>query len=229
MPLALCPRQRTYRARKKRYMKKALILIVLLVTPTLALAQGTVVLQNQTGLIRQWTSSSDSTLIPVPKNGGYVELMSASAGTFLPNPSLTSFSSLAGFLAANPGWSLPDPGSSATPAIIGFGPGLFNGGTLILHGIPGGANAEYIIAAWTGAFTTYDAVYAAVLADPSASFIGLSPIYTTATGNPSLTPPGLPVSLRSTFGGLVMGTPEPSAFTLAGLGAVMLVLFRRRR
>ena len=89
---------------------------------------------------------------------------------------MSSFSSLAGFLAANPGWSLPDPGSSPTPAIIGLGPGLFDGGTLILHGIPGGANAEYIIIAWTGAFTTYDAAYAAHVADPSASFIGLSPI-----------------------------------------------------
>ena len=138
-------------------MIKALTLAVLLVTPTMAFTQGTVVLQNQTGLVRQWASITDLTLIPVPKGGGYVELMSAAPGTPLANANLTQFSSLAGFLAANPGWSLPAAGSSPTPAIIGFGPGLFNGGTLILNGIAGGANAEYIIAAWTGPFTTYEA------------------------------------------------------------------------
>ena len=185
-------------------MKKAFTLVVLIVTPTMAFAQGTVALQNQTGLVKQWTSLTDQTLIPVPKNGGYVELMSAPVGTALANPNLLLFSSLAAFLAANPGWSLPDPGSSPTPAIIGFGAGLFNSGTLILHGIPGGANAEYIIAAWTGAFTTYDAAYAAALADPNASVIGLSPIATTATGNPSAIPPGTAVSLRPTFPGITL-------------------------
>jgi hypothetical protein len=178
-------------------MKKAFTLVVLLVTPTMAFAQGTVALQNQTGLVKQWTSASDSTLIAVPKGGGYVELMSAPVGTALLNPNLRQFSSLAGFLAANPGWSLPQGNPPAS--IIGLGAGLFNGGTLTLNGIPGGANAEYIIAAWTGPFTTYDAAIAS-----GASIIGLSAIATTATGDPTTTPPGLPISLRPTFAGLAL-------------------------
>ena len=184
-------------------MNKALPLVVMIVTPMMAFAQGMVALQNQTGLVRQRTSSSDPTLIAVPKNGGYVELMSAPVGTALPNPNLTGFSSLSSFLAANPGWSFAQGNPAAS--IIGFGAGLFNGGALTLQNIPGGARAEYIVAAWSGAFTTYEAAYAAAMANPSASWFGLSAIDTTLTGNPSSTPPGTPISLRASFTGLTLG------------------------
>jgi hypothetical protein len=179
-------------------MKKAFTLVVLIVTPTMAFAQGTVVLQNQTGLVRQWTSATDSTQINIPKNGGYVQLISAPVGTALVNPNLANFSSLSSFLAANPGWSFAAGNPPAT--IIGFGAGLFNGGTLTLQNIPGGARAEYIVVAWTGAFTTYEAAYNA-----GTSIIGVSAIDTTATGDPTATPPGFPVSLRPTFTGITLG------------------------
>ena len=71
-------------------MKEALTLIILIVTPSMAFAQGTVVLGNQTGLIKQWTSATDSTLISVPKGGGYVELFAAPVGTPLVNPLYTA-------------------------------------------------------------------------------------------------------------------------------------------
>src|ERR1035441_2877011 len=106
-------------------MKKALTLIVLIVTPAMAFAQGTVTLANQTGLVRMWTSPSDPTLINVPKGGGYVELIAAPVGPALVNPlfSVTggfNYSSVAGFLAANPGWALPSNASGpGTPGLIG--------------------------------------------------------------------------------------------------------------
>ena len=93
-------------------MKKAFALVVLIVTPMMAFAQGTVVLGNQTGLVKQWTSATDNTLISVPKGGGYVELIAAPIGTALVNPLFPvyggfNYSSIAGFLAANPGWGSP--------------------------------------------------------------------------------------------------------------------------
>ena len=71
-------------------MKKAFTLAVLIVTPTMAFAQGTVVLGNRTGLVKQWTSPTDPTLIGVPKGGGYVELVAAPVGTPLVNPPFTT-------------------------------------------------------------------------------------------------------------------------------------------
>ena len=122
-------------------MKKAFTLFVLIVAPTMVYAQGTVVFQNQTGLVRQWTSIWNPTLITTPQNGGYVQFLCAPAGTALTSPfGPLTYSALSGFLAANPGWSfaLGNPPAS----IIGFGPGLFNGGTLTIPGIPAGGAAE---------------------------------------------------------------------------------------
>ena len=45
-------------------MKKAFALVVLIVTPMMVFAQGTVVFQNElTGLVKQWTGYYDSSLI----------------------------------------------------------------------------------------------------------------------------------------------------------------------
>jgi uncharacterized protein (TIGR03382 family) len=59
----------------------------------------------------------------------------------------------------------------------------------------------------------------------------MSAIATTATGDVFHTPPGTPVSLSTTFAGITLAPsiPEPATFALAGLGAVLLLLFRRRR
>jgi hypothetical protein len=47
-------------------MKKAFALVFLFVTPCIMFAQGTVMFNNRTGLVRQWTSAYDSTLAPFP-------------------------------------------------------------------------------------------------------------------------------------------------------------------
>ena len=97
-------------------MKKAFALVVLIVAPTMVFAQGTVVFSNSTsGLVKQWTSFTDHTLINVPVGSGSVQLLAAPAGTAL-QPlvwgSALVYSSLAGLLSANPGWNAYDPHSA---------------------------------------------------------------------------------------------------------------------
>jgi hypothetical protein len=217
-------------------MKKAFALVVLMVTPTMAFAQGTVILGNQTGLVKQWTSITDSTLISVPKAGGYVELIAAPVGTPLVNRLISvegnaNYSSIAGFLAANPGWALPSNATGAgTPGLIGLGAGVFADGTYTINNIGDGANAQYFLIGWTGTAVTADAAIAAAIS--YAACFGESAIFTTATSSLVGTPaPPLPVNLRGTFGGMTLfpiDTPESSSIVLAGLGLAALLIFRRR-
>ena len=189
-----------------------------------AFAQGTVALQNATGLVQQWTSPTDSTLMSVPKNGGYIELLAAPAGTALVG-NITTYSSLSGFLGINPLWHVgTSAGGPGFP--IALAPGLFNSGTVTIGNIGVGASAEYLLIGWTGAFTTYDAAFAA---NTGTGMFGQSAVTTTATGDPTITPPGFPTSLRLSFGGMTLSpVPEPATFALAGLGLAALVAFRRR-
>ena len=69
---------------------------------TSAFAQGTVVFNNGTGLVQQWTAADNSTLINVPKGGGMVQLFWAPSGTAYTPWSGTM--SGAQFIAANPLW-----------------------------------------------------------------------------------------------------------------------------
>jgi hypothetical protein len=228
-------------------MKKALTLVVLIVTPSIVFAQGTVAFENSlTGLVQRWTSSNDSTLAPVPVGGGYVQLIATTKGNPLLHPLgvyegssgfLPEYSSLTGFLAANPGWVVPysyryEPPAPQVPTPINGAPGIFNGGTMFIPApeVLGGADADYVVIGWTGPYATYDAAYAADLANPNSSFLGMSAIATTQTGNAGVNP-STPVPLSLTFQGLTLAPaviPEPTTVLLAGLGAVLLLLFRRR-
>ena len=199
-----------------------------------AFAQGTVVFQNLTGQIKQWTSASDATLIASPKGAFTVDLISAASGIALPNPLGAynasgnfvvnpSYTTLATWLAANPGWSSDAVGGTSSVN------GIFNNGTVSLIGIPGTAtSAQYLIVGW--ASTAVDLDHAIANKD----WIGESAIFTTTVGNPDLTPPGVATSLKATFTGMTLapsGTatvPEPATFALFGLGAAALLIFRRR-
>jgi hypothetical protein len=216
-------------------MKKTLTLVVLILTPTIILAQGTVNFVNSsTSLVQKWTGVYDSTLMPVSVGGGYVQFIAAPKNTTLWAPLGSydlfgfqpNYTSLAAFLAANPGWAV-----ASAPTEINVGAGLFNGGTVTVNGISPGADADYLVIGWTGPYSTYDAAFAASRAHLDSSFLGTSAIATTATGNPTLSPPGTPVSLSFTFPGFTLaplGIPEPTTVLLAGLGAVVLLVFRRR-
>jgi len=211
-------------------MKKYLVTLAITALATSAFAQGTVVFNNNSsGLVKQWTSASDPTLISVPKLGGSVTLFAAAPGASL-NPLGTvgaggytaNYANLAAFLAANTGWA-----QIATTGILPIAAGQYNGGTQTIAG-GAGANAQYFVVGWTGAFASYDAAMAA-----GSGFIGVSSVFATTTGNPTTVPPGTPVSLNSTFTGMTLATvssvPEPSTFALAGLGAAALMIFRRRK
>lgn len=185
-------------------MKKALTLVVLIVTPSMIFAQGSIEFNNRTGLVQQWTSAYDSTLAPVPVGGGYVQLIAAPVGTPLQplgvyagsSGFLPGYSSLAGFLAANPGWAVPYAGWGATPfapAPISFAPGIFSGGSGVIPSIGDGADADYVVIGWTGPYATYDAAYSADLANPNSSFSGCQP-------SPRL----IPASFK-----LILGLPSP--------------------
>ena len=206
-------------------MKKAFTLVVLMVTPTLAFAQGTVgFVNNSSGYVMQPTSSTDPTLIRVPVGGAQVELLAAPAGTpFIPFVQLSfggfvlNFTSLEGFLAANPGWADIATTGFNTPAA-----GRFNGGTVTLTNVAGGADAEYVIIGWTGNSATLDEAFRA------GALVSWSPMLTTTTGSAG-TPPIAATPLSATFTGITFGclggyfmgfTTQPTSQTVV-LGATV--------
>jgi len=211
-------------------MKKLLGITAACALTASAFAQGTVTFQNLTGLVKQWTSATDSTLVSATKGNAMVDLITAATGVTLPNPLGTynaagnfipAYSTLATFLTANPGWTSQAVGG------VNSANGIFNNGTVSLTGIADGANAQYLIIGWTGTEATYD------LAVTDKEMLGTSGVFTTGTGDPSTTPPGTPINLRATFTGLTLAPsgsviPEPTSFALLGLGAAAMLIFRRR-
>jgi hypothetical protein len=193
-------------------MKKAFTLAVLIVTPSMVFAQGTVAFGNSAliGPVKQWTDANNSTLINVPRSGGYVQLLAAPKGTPLSRPLVSqgpdglgtvNFNSLSGFQAANLGWA-----AYATVPISSLTAGQFYDGVVTISNVNVGANADYFLLGWTGNYATIDAAIAATIVGGwTASFLGESVIFTTVTGNPMTTPPGTPVSLSSTFQGMTLG------------------------
>jgi len=222
-------------------MKKLLGILAISALAASAFAQGTINLLNQTGLVQQWTAVGNDTLKSAPAVTTYIEVIAAPSGTTLANPLFTTvsggyyanYSSLEGFLAANTAWALTaGTANPAAPTPL-LAAGIFSGGGQSINNITAGANAAYMVLGWTGGFSTFDAALTAELGDPTmtSSFLGLSAIDTTATGNPTATPPGIPVALKRSFGGVTLAPvtiPEPTSFALAGLGLAALLVFRRR-
>lgn len=163
---------------------------------TSAFAQGTVVFANNTGVVQQWTSASDQTLIAVPKAGGFVQLAFAPTGTAFTayHPGDTT----AMWLTSNPGWALGAISAFNTPA-----PGKFNGGSVSLTGVAAGANADYAIFGWTGASATYDAALTA------GAMTGVSGKFTTGTGGVG-SPPTPAISLAGSFTGMTLTADRKS-------------------
>jgi hypothetical protein len=198
-------------------MKKYLSVLAVAAMASSAFAQGLVNFNNGTGLVQQWTSPANSTLISVPKGGGVVQLYWAAAGTaYTPwSASLTP----AAWYAANPGWSLGGSIGFTTPAA-----GKFAGGAQTLTPLTPGGNIDYVVIGWTGSAASFDAALAAN------AMVGVSSKFSSGTGNPTTVPPGTATPLSASFGGMTLQpVPEPSTFALAGLGAAALLIFRRRK
>jgi hypothetical protein len=98
-------------------------------------------------------------------------------------------------------------------------PGTVVGGTRTAPVTPPGATANFQIRAWEVASgATFD----------EATHRGISDIVSVATGNPTVTPPGVPGSLGALSVQMAI-VPEPSVIALGALGAGALLLLRRRK
>jgi hypothetical protein len=185
---------------------------------TSAFAQGTIVFNNGTGLVKQWTAADNSTLINVPKGGGMVQLFWAPSGSAY-TPWAAGMTEAA-FKTANPLWKQEVTVGFTTP-----GAGKFSGGGLTLTPLtPAGGGIDYVIMGWTGTAASFDAALS------GGAMLNVSGKFASGTGNPTASPPGVPVPLSSTFGGMTLQpVPEPSTLALAGLGAAALLIFRRRK
>ena len=191
----------------------------LTVCATSAFGQGTVVFNNGTGLVSTWTSTINTTALPIPAGShtSYVQLVYAPAGT--PSGPLGFLQGIGDWVTSNPGWNLGGISdfSSSTEA------GKFSGGVVTLTGIPAGANANYAFFGWSGGYDpgVPDTYF-------SELFRGLSSVFTTATGGAG-TPP---VPLADSLGGLFLRPtlliPEPSTWSLMVIGAAAILLYRRK-
>jgi hypothetical protein len=117
-------------------------------------------------------------------------------------------------------------GSGITTAFgTGASAGYFFGGVATLPGTTTGQSVFVQARAWdaTGGATDY-----ATAANAPSGFIGESNIIPITLGG-STTPPPFMVGLDSFNLHPVAPVPEPATFALAGLGAVALLLFRRRK
>ena len=204
-----------------------------------ACAQGTVSLPLSTSYKAQYTlDGSLAGVIAIPVGNpaqipGYgqinIQVYSAAVGTASP---FTAFG--AGFIPS--AWTA----SSTTPLhqIIGAA-GLTPLTTFSLTGVAGGANAEVMVVGWTGDYPDWNTAYTAypdhmvMLARSGDILSGGALAWVNGTGNPGGSPPSPPVALVTGalgYNGLVFyRIPEPSTFALAGLGAAMLMIFRRRK
>ena len=212
-------------------MKKALALVILIVAPSIIFAQGTIAVAN--GADSLVMERVPFLFVSVPAGGGMVQFLAAAdgtpvkpLGTFRPDSDggasfITTYNTLASYLAANPGWN--------ACSAVGIAPitGRFNAGVVTVSPLVAGGNIEYVVIGWTGSSASLDDAIAS-----GSAAIGESALYTgIAMGNPTTTPPATPSLMSSSFLGLALApvvVPEPSAFELAGLGAVMLAVLRRR-
>lgn len=198
---------------------KLLLSLALVFSTAVALAQGTVAIQNTSSTLVQYQTNyiysypyPPPELAPVPVGGGYVELLWAPLGT----------TDLNLFTALGP------------PIVITPAPGRFGGAVRTIpagtgfNGIAPGDTVSAVVRAWTGtAPTWYQALFG------GSSLLGWSAIFTVDTGNPLTTPLEPPGSIVSStangFAGInLVFIPEPTSMALAGLGAASLLIFRRR-
>jgi hypothetical protein len=117
-----------------------------------------------------------------------------------------------------------------TPLLTGAQAGYFLGGVQTITTVAGGGTADFLIEVWNSAsYSSFAAAQAAGTPNAFAWSNGGAAL-TVTTGNPTTTPAGLPASLTAlgTTPIQLNGVPEPSTLALAGLGAVALLMFRRR-
>ena len=197
-----------------------------------AFAQGTVSLPLGNTYQVKWDNAGSFTPVPVgnPAQLGIwgqlnIQVYYAPVGTASP---FTAFG--AGLIPA------PWTASSTTPlhqitTIAGWTPAT----TFTLPTAAGGANTEVMVVGWTGNAPDWNSALelgGSRLAWTGSTLSGGALAWVNGTGNPNASPPATPVALVTGalgYNGLAFDVPEPCSFALAGLGAVMLMVFHRRR
>jgi hypothetical protein len=189
-------------------MKKLTLIAASLVAALNLYAQGDVIFDNfEGGLLANNFRGGDV----AASDGIVVQLyasMSGNGGTFIPVPdSIVQ----AGLLADG----FYDRGVVRIPASV----------------VGGGAGAFLEVRAWESAYgaSFEEAVNAAAMGGRVA-LRGISPTFmVAATGNPSATPPGVPVSISALVPAFGVNVPEPSVIALGLIGAGALLVLRRRK
>jgi len=216
-------------------MKKLVGILAISALAVSAFAQGTInVANNAATVVQQWASAADHTLSSVSANGGKIQFFAAPDGTAFkalgtlvatgsPQGFSAVYTTLATWMAANPGWAAYQIGNIAPVA------GRFSAGVATVSPLAAGGKIEYVLVGWSGTSASLDAAIS------TGADVGQSPLFTgVGTGNPTTTPPGTPSGLTDTFTGLTLAplasaVPEPSTFALAGLGAAAMLILRRRK
>lgn len=182
-------------------MKKLLVLSAFAVSGLVAFAQGTINFNNRV--------TADGINAPVTDGFGV---------------KLDGIRYQAQLLAGPNAASIVPIVASITPFRTGSVTGYFNGGSVAVATVAPGAVATVQIRAWdTQAGATYDSAVA------SGYGFGTSKVFTVTTGGAG-DPPGVPGNMLNlgTDGFSLAAVPEPSVVALGLLGAVGLLIRRRK-
>lgn len=190
-------------------MKKLITLVVLLASVAYTQAQGTVNFANSAATRIFYAAS-----VPAPLGGTAVQVGAFTVGLYYAPLS-------AGATPAEVPWS-----AMSLIATTGIAPaaGRFLGGTVTTPATTaGGGDAYFAVRVWQNTFASYD------LAAAGGGYRNQTDtIFRNGTGNPSSVPPGAPLAL-SGFTGITNVVPEPATIVLGALGALGLLLIRRRK
>ena len=221
-------------------MKKILLTTLALAVVTGALAQGTVVFNNNVA------GSSSRVYLPDPLNPGVQTTGNTAAqnpvGTTTYAGALVSGSGYTAQLWAIPGNTLPggpftsygvpvsDSFVGSTPTTTfrtGTAAGLVVAATATLPNVvPDAASAVLQMRVFPSSFGTWAAALVAFQANAAGVYLGASqPFVVNLIGGSVNTPPNI-TGVRSFS---LVAAPEPSSFALAGMGLASLLIFRRRK
>lgn len=115
---------------------------------------------------------------------------------------------------------------ATTPYLSGGQAGYFMGGTQAIPSVAGGSPAYILIEAWNANFLNFAQARASGLPGSWAWSNNGAP-FTVTTGNVG-SPPTPPAALTG-LTSFSFGIPEPSTLALVGLGAAVVLVFRRRK
>lgn len=213
-------------------MKKTLVTIAAVITTSVAFAQGTVNFANATSAygtatpshLVTWAASAsafNSALIAgslVSSNFGGVIIPGLKAQLYYGASTISDVQSLTAVTTA------PANFRSSTSANAGS----WLGGTRSLGTSAFASTVNLLVVVWDTAFAS-DGLAAIAMGGSYAGLLGSSGIFTYVVPDPATLPAPTAFLMANQNPFTVGVVPEPASFALAGLGALSLFLFRRRK